>query len=238
MPLLDHFTPPIAPRADWQSFHHRWANSIANALDQSLPERFFARVEVNVGLEAGADVTEEEELHDGINRNGSSATALQTYAPPVQMVIPAIYPAEAAIHIRDAQRGARLVAAIELVSPANKDRPDRRRSFAIKALAYLQHGIGVVVVDAVLVPRFNLHNEMIHLLELEKPYLMDGNPSTYAVGYQPVGDDDQGQIGAWPHLLKIGEPLPTVPLYLRGTGCIPLDLEATYMETRKLCRLR
>src|SRR5205823_2964431 len=83
------------PRADWQSFHHRWANSIANALDQTLPERFFARVEVNVGLEAGADVTEEE-LEVGVSENGSTATAVQTYAPPARMVIPAIYPATGA----------------------------------------------------------------------------------------------------------------------------------------------
>ena len=237
MPLLDHFTEPIDPRADWQSFHHRWANSIANALDQTLPERFFARVEVNVGLEAGADVTEEE-LHNGVSGNGSTATAVQTYAPPARMVIPAIYPAEAAVHIRDAQRGARLVAVVEIVSPANKDRPDRRRSFAVKTLAYLQHGIGLVVIDAVLVPRFNLHNEMVRLMGLGEPFLLEADPPIYAAGYQPVGADDQGQIVAWPHLLEVGERLPTVPLYLRGTGCIPLDLEATYTETRRLVRLR
>jgi hypothetical protein len=154
------------------------------------------------------------------------------------MVIPAIYPAEAAVHIRDARRGARLVAAIELVSPANKDRPDRRRSFAIKGLAYLQHGVGLVIVDAVSVPRFNLHNEMVGLMGFEEQFSMEGNPSIYAVGYQPVGDDDQGQIVAWPHELEIGESLPTVPLYLRGTGCVPLDLEESYMETRQLIRLR
>jgi hypothetical protein len=237
MPLLDHFTEPIDPRADWRSFHHRWANSIANALDQTLPERFFARVEVNVGLEVGADVTEEE-LHDGVRGNGSTATAVQTYAPPARMVIPAIYPAEAAVHIRDAQRGARLVAAVEIVSPANKDRPDCRRSFAVKTLAYLQHGIGLVVIDAVRVPRFNLHNEMIRLMGLGEPFLLEGDPPIYAAGYQPVGADDQGRIVAWPHLLEVGEPLPTVPLYLRGTGCIPLDLEGTYMDTRRLVRLR
>src|SRR5262245_14964655 len=98
MPLLDHFTEPVNPRADWQSFHHRWATTIANALDRTLPERFFARVEVNLGLEAGADVTEEESL--GAGGNGSTATAVQTYAPPAKMVIPAIYPAEASIQIR------------------------------------------------------------------------------------------------------------------------------------------
>jgi hypothetical protein len=108
----------------------------------------------------------------------------------------------------------------------------------VKALAYLQHGVGLVVVDAVLVPRFNLHNEMIRLMDLGPPYLLEGAPPTYAVGYQPVGEADQGQIVAWPHPVEVGEPLPTVPLYLRGTGCIPLDLEEAYMETRRLARVR
>jgi hypothetical protein len=237
MPLLDHFTEPVNPRADWQSFHHRWANAIANALDETLPERFLARVEVNLGMEAAADVTEEEDLHE-VGGNGSAATAVQTYAPPARMVIPAIYPAEAAVHIRDVRRGARLVAAVEIVSPANKDRPDRRRSFAVKALSYLQHGVGLVIADAVLEPKFNLHNEMIRLMGLGEPFLIEGDPAIYAAGYQPVGAEDQGQVVAWPHVLEVGEPLPTVPLYLHGTGCIPLDLEKTYMDTRRAARLR
>ena len=30
MPLLDHFHPPLYPRRSWESFHSRWANSIAD----------------------------------------------------------------------------------------------------------------------------------------------------------------------------------------------------------------
>ena len=67
---------------------------------------------------------------------------------------------------------------------------------------------------------------------------MPGNPPTYAVGYQPEFEDERSQIVAWPKVLEIGAPLPTLPLYLRGTGCISLDLEATYMETRKLARVK
>src|SRR5438105_15541063 len=36
------------------------------------------------------------------------------------------------VRVYDEQRGARLVAAIELVSPANKDRPEHRRAFVLK----------------------------------------------------------------------------------------------------------
>ncbi len=237
MPLLDHFHEPIDPRADWQSFHHRWANTIANTLDRTLPERFFSRVEVNLGLDAGADVTEEE-LHEEIGLNGAGGAVVQTVAPPRQLIIPAVYPAECAVEIRESHRGARLVAVVELVSPANKDRPDRRRAFAIKSVAYLEHGVGLIIVDPVTNAQFNLHNEMMRALDVGTSYLMAGDPTIYAVGYQPEYEEERSQIVAWPHALAIGQALPTVPLYLRGTGCIPLDLESTYMETRKLARVK
>jgi hypothetical protein len=237
MPLLDHFHEPVDPRADWQSFHHRWANAIANTLDRILPERFFTRVEVNVGMDAGADVTEEE-IYDSAELNGAGGTAVETVAPPRQMVIPAVYPADCSVEIRDSHRGARLVAIVELVSPANKDRPDRRRAFAVKSLAYLENGVGLIIIDVVIESLFNLHNEMMRVLSVGSPFLMPDDPPIYAVGYQPEFEDERSQIVAWPHVLKIGGTLPTVPLYLRGTGCISLDLEATYMETRKLARVK
>src|SRR5207245_1894094 len=37
-----------------------------------------------------------------------------------------------------------LRAAIELVSPGNKDRPESRRTFAAKCAGYLRHGISVI----------------------------------------------------------------------------------------------
>jgi hypothetical protein len=40
----------------------------------------------------------------------------------------------------------------------------------------------------------------------------------------------------WLYPLAVGLPLPVVPLYLRGHGCIPLDLDATYAETRRRVR--
>lgn len=236
MPLLDHFHEPVDPRADWQSFHHRWANTIANALDRTLPERFFARVEVNLGRDAGADITEEE-LHIDTHLNGQSGPAVATYSPPRQLIIPAVYPTESLIEIHDSKRGARLVAVIELLSPSNKDRKDRRTAFAVKSLSYLQGGIGLVMVDVVTEYHANLHNEMMRLLGVGNEFELEEDPPIYAVGYQPEEENETPQIVSWPHVLTIGEALPTIPLYLRGTGCIPLDLESTYMETRRLARI-
>ena len=42
-----------------------------------------------------------------------------------------------------------MVAAIELVSPGNKDREETRSAFAAKCAGYLQAGIGLVVIDIV-----------------------------------------------------------------------------------------
>jgi hypothetical protein len=39
------------------------------------------------------------------------------------------------VHVYDAQRDRQLVAAIELISPANKDRPDARSQFVAKCVA-------------------------------------------------------------------------------------------------------
>lgn len=40
-------------------------------------------------------------------------------------------------------------------------------------------------------------------------------------------------IDVWPTALALGQALPTMPLALRGYGCVPLDLEASYTEARQ-----
>lgn len=238
MPLLDHFHAPLDPRVGWESFHHRWANAIADHLDQSLPPQFFARVEVHLGSELATDVTEEELLTPA-GVNGPGGVAVQTYTPPAStLVIPAVFPDEASVEVRSADPGARLLAVIELVSPANKKSPDTRRAFAAKAASYLQHGIGLAIVDPVTERHFNLHDELGRLLTGTEQFAMPGTPGIYAAAYRPVPGEQPPAPGieAWAYPLAVGSPLPVVPLYLRGHGCIPLDLEATYTETRRRVR--
>src|SRR5215218_2659975 len=92
MPLLDHFRSPIDPRVGWESFHHRWANAIADHLDRLLPPPFFARVEVHLGTEVAADVAEEQ-LVGPAGANGGAGVAVQTYTPPAATVtMPAVFP--------------------------------------------------------------------------------------------------------------------------------------------------
>src|SRR5260370_16341350 len=60
--------------------------------------------------------------------------------------------------------GAELRAAIELVSPANKDRAGSRRTFAAKCAGYLTHGIAVAIVDIVTARTPKLHPELFPTL--------------------------------------------------------------------------
>jgi len=120
-----------------------------------------------------------------------------------------------------------LAAAIELVSPRNKDRPRAREAFAAKCADHLRHGRGLVVVDAVTTRRADLHADLLAALGADPATA--STESLSAVSYQPVATDrGEGQLLAWPVELQIGQPLPTIPLWLAADLAAPLDLESSH----------
>src|SRR5205814_8987077 len=91
---------------------------------------------------------------------GTTAVLTRIWAPPSPVaVMPALFPDDFEVQVFIGVAGPTLVAAIELVSPGNKDRPEARPAFAAKCAAYLQRGIGVSVVDIVTSRHANLHDE-------------------------------------------------------------------------------
>jgi hypothetical protein len=134
--------------------------------------------------------------------------------------------------------GPRLMAAIELASPSNKDRPSERRAFAVKCLSYLHQGSGLVIIDTVTSRRANFHAEMMRLSETDQLAAWESPTGLYTVAYRTVEAGDHRQLQAWPHALALGEPLPQLPLWLGVDVCVPLDLEATYMATCEDLRIR
>jgi hypothetical protein len=55
-------------------------------------------------------------------------------------------------------------------------------------------------------------------------------PATYAVTLQGRRRP-RSQLGVWHHALQVGQPLPTLPLWLSEALVMPLELEATYEDT-------
>jgi Protein of unknown function (DUF4058) len=241
MPLLDHFHPPIHPGRPWESFHSRWANSIADALNRTLPQRYTAEVQMHLGTQVEADVAEWERSSLAVAEAGNGAAggvAVRSWtAPAATMVLPAVFPDDLEVHVLDQLDDARLGAVVQLVSPRNKDRAESRRAFATKCAAYLQRGIGLVILDIVTERQFNLHNELIRVMGLEESVAMAAETFLYAVAYGPVRRNDADQIEVWPHPLAVGQTLPVVPLVLRGAATVPLDLESTYSDARQCSRL-
>src|SRR5205085_11726364 len=126
--------------------------------EQLLPEGYFAEEHIHLGPRVEIDVATLQ-TPPAAPRNGKVGVTAPAWAPPAApVVVPAAFPDEFEVLVFAEEGGARLVAAIELVSPANKDRDDHRRAFAIKCASYLVRGIGLVLIDVVTTRQANLHN--------------------------------------------------------------------------------
>jgi hypothetical protein len=241
LPLLDHFRPPLSEERHWEGFHSKWANALVDALNETLlPEGYFAEPHVHLGARVEIDAaTFENGSRAEAARQGGTATAeVKTWAPPAPtLVMPVAFPDTFEVRVTNTEAGPVLVAAIELVSPANKDRPETRRAFALKCASYLVQGVGLIVVDVVTGRHANLHDETAGLLPGGESFAFPAGTGLYASAYRPVRRDEAGQVDAWLTRLDVGQPLPTLPLWLTGGPCLPIDLEATYADACRKLRL-
>jgi hypothetical protein len=131
--------------------------------------------------------------------------------------------------------GYRLVAAVELVSPANKDRPANRRVFAGKCAAYLQQHVSVVVIDVITERRESLHAELMDLLALTGESATAISSDQYAVAYRTRSEPPRLEM--WPHALMVGAVMPVLTLWIGPDAAVPLDLEATYIQACQSLRM-
>jgi hypothetical protein len=242
MPLRDHFRPPLETRRHWEGFHGQWPATIVQHLCRQLPPRYFAEPRVHVGSQVEVDVASfhEETVTAASATGDGNGVATAVWAPPQPTRTLAIeFPAQELyeVHVYDERRGCRLVAAVELVSPANKDRAEHRRSFAIKCASYLQEGVCVVIVDVVTERRQNLYAELMDLVGLTDPFVLPEPPPIYAVSCRTARTDDSCRLDTWTEQLAVGASLPTLPLWLASDLAIPLELEQSYEETCQWLRI-
>src|SRR5438105_11915204 len=153
MPLLDHFHPPLSERRQWHSFHSAWAAVIAFDLNRQLPPGYFADPSVEFNIEIDVAAFEDE--------RPSSVPPGWTPPAPSMSAPMALITDVVEIAIYNSEAGPTLIGAIELVSPANKDRPSARDAFVSKCASYLQQGMGLCVLDVVTSRRADLHAELL-----------------------------------------------------------------------------
>src|SRR5262249_55912387 len=215
----------------WNTFHHAWAATIARLLNRRLlPEHYFAAPNVQFGPRVEIDVGTFEQAAAPASHAEPAAVTLTTL--PTTAVIPAGFPDRIEVVILHQEGGPQIVAAIELVSPSNKDRPATRRAFVAKMSSYLQQGIALSVIDLVTSRSAHLHNEWIHWMQATTGRMEDtARAPLYADSYRPVQRGEHGAIEMWLNPLRVGDLLPNLPLFLRGDLCIEVPLEETYLET-------
>lgn len=220
MPLLDHFHAPLKNERHWESFHIVWASLIAQQLNQQLlAAEYFA------------------EVHLSMSTEGLGTAVYVPPHPPLTLALDFSDLDVFEVRIRYSERF-RLAAAIELVSPANKDRPSNRRAFAMKCASYLQHGTSVIVVDIVTERSAEMHTEILRLLSTNELPDADGVGSLLAVSYRTISSDGKVRLEAWPESLTVGASLPTLPMWLTAEFVVPVNLEQAYVATCESLRIR
>src|SRR5207302_1189240 len=173
------FRPPLGDLTSWEGFHGQWPAMIVLALARRLPRRYVAAPRVHSGASVEVDVATYEKDEPGPSSEdagdgnaGGVATAVWAPARPTLTLVTDL-PAsdEYEVRVYDTKRGRRLVAAVEVVSPANKDRPEHRRAFVAKCAALLQQRVSVTIVDLVTARDFNLYHDLLELIGPKDPAL-------------------------------------------------------------------
>jgi Protein of unknown function (DUF4058) len=239
MPLRDHFRSPVNDTHSWDEVHGGWPMEMVRDLKTILPAGFRAAPKVYLGSSHEVDVSAyelRERAEEAGNNSGNGGTATLTALLPTYTVEADLADQdEYEVRIYDTERQRRLVAAIEIVSPSNKDRPETRDLFVGKVAALLQQDVCVSLVDLVSVRQANLYAELLARLGQSDPHLAPTPPQLYAVSLR-ARKPPRGRLllDAWFYPMTFGQPLPTLPIWLAADLPILLLLETSYQET---CRI-
>ncbi len=239
MPLRDHFH-TNSTLLKWERLHSTWPVIITQQLNSLLPDEYFASPGIHLGAAMELDVAAYERESGGWQPGPDSGggLAIATWAPAKPAVLletefpePSEY--EVRIYTQDEYR---LVAAVEIVSPSNKDRPENRQTFVNKCEAMLKKGVCVTIVDLVTTRIPNLYGELLD--ELGAPRTAVANSLIYATTCRGERSGLRWRLVAWEHELAIGGVMPTLPIWLSKDFLVPLELEATYEDSCRALRIR
>lgn len=219
----------------FHDFHVAWIPEIRKVLNGGLlPQGYYALAEQHAGR-AIADVLT---LHDSPGSHDplplppdTGGTAVAEAPPRVrrrQTVEPAALMPRRTLAIRHVS-GHRLVAMVEILSPANKDRTQHVEDFAAKAVAALEFGVHLLVVD-LFGPGpsdpYGMHGVIRQRLEQsDEPYDLPADEPLTLAAYVAGS-----RVEIYLEHVAVGGTLPDMPLFLRPDRYVDVPLEPTYAE--------
>ncbi|HET6879701.1 MAG TPA: hypothetical protein VFI31_06090 [Pirellulales bacterium] len=239
MPLRDHFHTKSTV-LKWEALHGFWPAAIVARLNSILPKEYIAQPRVRLGttmeIDVGALERESGNLSpgNGYGEGGVAVTAWTPAAPAVLLDAELPEPDEYEVNVYSEDEF-RLVAAIELLSPSNKDRPENRRTLVNKCESLLKRNVCVTIVDPVTSRAANIYGELLD--ELGAPRTAVSQSVIYAATCRGRRNGLRWRLESWEHSLAIGSALPSLPVWLSPDLMVPLELEATYEETCRSLRI-
>lgn len=214
----------------FHDFHTAWITHLKEALNGGLlPDGYYAMAEQQAGRMIADVLTLQAGDPEPSAPRESGPVALAEAPPRVRRKIVAgpnaLYRAmRRTLAVRHVSNH-RVVALLEIVSPANKDRPSSVADFVAKAHAALRHGCHLLVLD--LFPPGphdpqGMHGAVWESFDSGDDQPPEGKPLTlaaYVAG--PVPE-------AYLESVAVGDPLPEMPLFLQSDWYVNVPLEATY----------
>jgi hypothetical protein len=224
MPLHDW-----TERDEWEGMHTYWMTEIAQWLKHRLPPGYraiigtspFAQLSIAPGK---PDVS----VANGTTPRPHSDAARHSVQPDFEAVVATLEEDHTVL----VAKNNRLIAAVEIISPANKDRPERRDRYAARYLGYLRSGIHLMIVDVHARPRqFSFAQRIGNELDIERPAPVSPCVASYQVG--PGAPTGGRFLSVWQRELAAAAPLPSLPLCISQEDEVSIDLEATYMDAAR-----
>jgi Protein of unknown function (DUF4058) len=228
MPLHDW-----SDRPGWEGMHHLWITELLRWVKPRLPVGYRAYIGSAPLLAVGAPASRPDvgvrswpptETTAALGPPSAEAEINVDYAEPDDEVAVATLDPETAVYV---ESHGRLVAAVELISPRNKDRPISRSAYLARYVGYLLEGAHLVIVDVHRRPMgFSFSDQIAAELHLGQPSILPPMAVSYRVG-EPAATGGR-LLAVWRRPLIVGDALPSIPLPLTPEQAVTLDLEQTY----------
>lgn len=219
----------------WDSVHPLWLTYLLEYVQERLPEGYkaFLGGVPSLTVDAGQGKPDVSVRQWGQGSDAETATSgTSVFEPDLEASVAFHLAPQRALHI---DWHGQLIAALELVSPRNKDRADAKETYCNRYLGYLRLGVHLMLVDVLPRPKgYSFSDVITRGLGLDLPSLPPPFAAAYRVGeVVPVGDQMGSLVGLWRRPLQVGQPLPTLPLPLSVHRAVAIDLEETYRRAAK-----
>ncbi len=213
----------------FHDFHTSWITHLKEGLKNVLPTGYYALAEQHLGRKQGdvlaLHVSEPETQTPPPEPPPGGALAVAEAPPKVRRtMVSSRKGARRTLTIRHVS-GHRIIALVEIISPSNRNSANSVKELVQKALAALNAGIHLVIVDLFPPNKFapqGLHAEIWDQLDAEEyslPKRKHLTLASYAAGLSTT---------AYVEHLAVGERMIDMPLFLTSERYVNLGLVTSY----------